>query len=83
MVTKTITIKEKAYDMLAKDKRGDESFSDEIIRWAQTKKRPDLNQFVGMWSDMSEENYNKINSIIDKGWDPSFNKSLKELGYKK
>lgn len=83
MATKTITILEEAYNQLVNDKREDESFSEEILRWSKMKKRPDLRQFAGMWSDMGEDSCNKLKKIIDKGWDTSFNQSLKELGYKR
>ena len=83
LATKTITILEEAYIQLLNDKREDESFSDEIIRWAKMKKRPDLRQFAGMWSDMGEDSCKTVKKIIEKGWDTSFNKSLKEMGYKK
>ncbi|MBI4454146.1 hypothetical protein HY636_05880 [Candidatus Woesearchaeota archaeon] len=46
-------------------------------------KRYDLRQFAGMWSDMGENSYKTIKSIIEKGWSSSFNQSFKELKYKK
>lgn len=65
MATKTITITEDAYNKLALDKQHDESFSEEIIRWANVKKRPDLRQFAGMWSDISEKEYNDIQQSVE------------------
>ena len=65
MATKTITITEDAYNKLALDKRDNESFSEEIIRWASVKKRPDLRQFAGMWSDISEEEYKNIQQSVE------------------
>ena len=81
MVTKTITIKEKAYDMLVMDKGKDESFSDEIIRWAKIKKRPDLRQFAGMWSDMGDEYLENFKKTIKNMRKSAGKTRLKELGY--
>jgi len=49
MTTKTITIMEDAYKILAKAKKKGESFSDTIRRVVGKKK--DISEFSGIWSD--------------------------------
>ena len=55
MVTKTITIMEDAYDLLARNKLQDESFSEEIRRILSKKKTKGLNDFFGILSDEEGE----------------------------
>jgi len=49
MTTKTITIMEDAYKILAKAKKEGESFSDTIRRVVGKKK--DISEFFGIWSN--------------------------------
>lgn len=81
MATKTITILEEAYTQLVNDKREDESFSDEILRWSKMKKRPDLRQFAGMWSDMPEKDFKKLRQTIVDLRKDAFKTRFKDLGY--
>lgn len=53
MATKTITIKEEAYNKL-KALKGDKSFSDLIIDMTE-EKDVDLSKSAGLWSDVDEE----------------------------
>ena len=53
MVTKTITIMEDAYSLLARNKLASESFSD-TLRRVLSKKR-NIMEFAGAWSDMNDE----------------------------
>ncbi|MFH1439681.1 MAG: antitoxin VapB family protein [Candidatus Woesearchaeota archaeon] len=79
MATKTITIKKEAYELLAKDKREDESFSDEIIRWSN-KKKHNLRRFAGMWSDWSDKDINDLKDSIRDMRKTGFKSRFKELG---
>ena len=63
MAVKTITITEEAYEKLASNKRKDESFSEFINR--NFAKRGDITQFIGAWSDMSDETADKIKKHIE------------------
>ena len=70
MATKTITITEDAYGILAGLKRKDESFSEVINR---TFKKGDIMKFAGMWGDMTDkeaderkENLRKMREFSDK-----------------
>ena len=63
MVTKNIAITQDAYDMLKRQKRQGESFS-EVINRSFTKKG-DISQFIGAWSDMSDETAEKIKKHIE------------------
>jgi len=52
MTTKTLTIMEDAYDLLAKNKLEGESFSDEIRRLLSARKRTEiLKRYFGILSD--------------------------------
>jgi len=65
MATKTITIKEEAYERLKKLKEG-RSFSDTIIDLTEEKK-PDLTDAFGAWSEEeAEEAKEKIESFRKK-----------------
>ena len=55
MTTKTLTIMEDAYKLLANNKLGNESFSEEIRRILTKKKRGDLMQFFGILSKKEGE----------------------------
>ena len=64
MTTKTITIMNDAYTLLAKSRMGNESFS-EIIRRVLSKKR-NISEFAGAWSDMNEEEATELKENIKK-----------------
>ncbi len=51
MATKTVALDSEAYDLLKRQKRTEESFSDAVKRLARPR-RP-ISSFGGMWSDMS------------------------------
>lgn len=55
MVTKTLTITEDAYNMLAQRKLKEESFSEEIRRIFSKKKVKSLRDFFGILSDNEGE----------------------------
>ena len=64
MATKTITIMDDAYTLLARNKTKDESFS-EVIRRVLSQKRS-ITEFAGAWSDMSEAEENELKENIRK-----------------
>jgi len=66
MVVKTITITKDAYEKLASSKKEGESFS-EFINRSFTKKGnvEDIMKFAGAWSDMSEEEANRLHKHIE------------------
>ncbi len=51
MATKTVALDTEAYDLLKRQKRGEESFSDAVKRLARPR-RP-ITSFGGMWKDMT------------------------------
>ena len=61
MPTKTITITEKAYRKLKREKLAGESFSDVILRLTE-RNEGDLKEFAGIWKEADE-----IEEIIKKG----------------
>ena len=62
MGTKTISIMDDVYEMLARNKGKSESFSD-IIR-KNLSRKDDLNTVVGLWSDLDEKDFSLINKTI-------------------
>ena len=63
MAVKTITITEEAYEKIASNKKQGESFSELIGR--SFDKKGDISQFIGAWSDMSDETAEKIKKHIE------------------
>ncbi len=53
MASKTVALDTEAYELLKRQKRSEESFSDTVKRLARPR-RP-IASFGGMWSDMSEK----------------------------
>ena len=51
MASKTVALDSEAYELLKRQKRTDESFSDAVKRLARPR-RP-LSSFAGMWRDLS------------------------------
>ncbi|HIH39720.1 TPA: hypothetical protein HA219_03305 [Candidatus Woesearchaeota archaeon] len=80
MATKNIAITEDAYNLLARHKRLNESFS-EVIRAHFTKKKH-LLDFAGAWSDIPEKEWkdfeNKVKSARTD-MNASFAKRIKRL----
>ena len=57
-MAKTIAIANDVYQMLSKEKEGDESFSDVIRRLSKRKRS--LLEFAGAWADISKEEFRKM-----------------------
>ena len=65
MVVKTITVTKKAYEALASEKKPNESCTEVILRTHKKKGNvEDIMEFAGAWSDMSEEEANKLHKHI-------------------
>jgi predicted CopG family antitoxin len=65
MATKTITIKEEAYDALMREKVDKESFTETILRI--TKKTGKIEDCFGSWK-MTDTEEEAIHSELSKGW---------------
>ena len=63
MGTKTITIMDDAYELLVRQKRPNESFSEEIRRIVP--KKVDLMQFAGAWSHISDKEIKQMKKDIE------------------
>ena len=62
MGTKTITIMDEAYGLLLRRKRENESFSEVIIRLVR--KKSNIMELAGAWSEMSDKDIEKMKSNI-------------------
>ncbi len=65
MATKNISITKEAYDALQREKKGDESFTQTILRLAQRSGK--LSDCFGGWK-MTNEEENAMKRELSKGW---------------
>jgi predicted CopG family antitoxin len=65
MGVKTLTITEEAYELLSREKKGKESFSEVIKRLAR--ERGELKDSFGAWT-MTDEEEERIFSALKKDW---------------
>jgi predicted CopG family antitoxin len=65
MATKTISITQKAYEALLREKKNKESFTETILRI--TKKSNKLADCFGAWK-MTNEEEKAVNSELSEGW---------------
>ncbi len=65
MGVKTLTITEEAYELLAREKKGKESFSEVIKRLAR--ERGELKDSFGTWK-MTDDEEERIFSSLKKNW---------------
>jgi predicted CopG family antitoxin len=63
MATKNISIMDDVYDLLKSMKRSEESFSEEIRRLIKPK--GSILDLAGSWSDMSDEEADKIKENVE------------------
>jgi len=77
MSTKTISIMEDAYKMLANKKRKEESFS-ELIRRVLVEKK-DIMRFAGAWSNISDKEALEIKENIRKIREHSTKELIKNI----
>ena len=64
MGTKTITIMDDAYELLARNKKKDESFSDVVRR--EFSKKGSILDLAGAWSDLSDKDALEMEKSIKK-----------------
>lgn len=64
MATKTISIMDDVYELLVRNKKPRESFSDELRRILPKKRS--IMEFAGAWSHLSEEEINDIKKSIEE-----------------
>ena len=65
MATKTISITEKAYEALLREKKNKESFTETILRI--TKKSNKLSDCFGAWK-MTDAEEEAVHSELSEGW---------------
>ncbi|MFQ5837153.1 MAG: antitoxin VapB family protein [Thermoplasmata archaeon] len=63
--TKTIALDLEAYELLRRQKREGESFSDTVKRLSQ--KRRSILDFAGAWKDMPVEDLEQIREFLRRG----------------
>ena len=61
MATKTVALDEEAYELLRRQKKGEESFSQAVKRLARPH-RP-IASFAGIWSDMTEAERKSVSAV--------------------
>ncbi len=61
MVTKTVALDVEAYEMLKRQKRTDESFSDAVKRLARP--RIQLSAFAGVWKDLTPQERRELDLV--------------------
>ncbi len=61
MATKTVALDVEAYELLRRQKRSDETFSDAVKRLARP--RPPLSSFAGIWGDMTTKERRELNRV--------------------
>ena len=64
MGTKTITIMDDAYELLVRNKKKDESFTDVIRR--EFSKKGSILDLAGAWSDLSDNDIEEMENAIKK-----------------
>ena len=64
MGTKTITIMDDAYELLSRNKRKDESFSDVVRR--EFSKKGSILDLAGAWSDLSDKDAMEMEKAVKK-----------------
>jgi predicted CopG family antitoxin len=79
MATKTLTIMDDVYDLLVRNKRVGESFSD-VLRRVLSKKKSIL-EFAGAWADIDDEEAEEMKKNIKKLREDSTKELLRK--YKK
>lgn len=65
MASKTVVLREEAYEFLRKQKKPGETFSDVVMRLKGSTKP--LTSFAGAWSDMPSEDLARIREAIRAG----------------
>ena len=61
MATKTVALDTEAYELLRRQKKSDESFSDAVRRLA--KPRKPLSEFAGIWKNLSRKERRELDGV--------------------
>jgi predicted CopG family antitoxin len=67
MASKTVVLREEAYEFLRQQKRPGDTFSDVVLRLRGGTKP--LTSFAGAWKDMPEAQFEEVKDILRKGRD--------------
>lgn len=65
MASKTVALDSEAYDLLRRHRRSGETFSEAVKRLAG--RRKSILAYAGMWSQIPEEEFERIRSSLAKG----------------
>lgn len=65
MSAKTVALDPESYDMLRRQRRAGETFSDAVRRL--NGRRRSILDFAGIWKDIPEEDYAKIRAFLAEG----------------
>jgi len=65
MASKTVVLREEAYEFLRKQKKPGDTFSDVVLRLRGTTKP--LTSFAGAWKDMPDAEFAEVKEIIHRG----------------
>lgn len=63
LMARNIAVADDVYEMLAKDKREGESFSDVLRRWRRSK--PSLMESYGLWGDIPDDEFGRMTEAIE------------------
>jgi len=61
MASKTVALDAEAYELLKRQKRVDETFSDAVKRLARPRKP--LSSFAGIWADLSDKERRELDRV--------------------
>jgi predicted CopG family antitoxin len=78
MSAKTVALDPEAYEMLRRQRRAGETFSEAVKRLSGPSRS--ILDYAGCWKDMPSEDFRKIQSFLAKGKRRDREKSLKILG---
>ncbi|MCY0860710.1 MAG: antitoxin VapB family protein [Sulfolobaceae archaeon] len=67
-MAKTITISDKAYESLLREKREGESFSDVILRLINERKSKSPINYAGIWGDLSDKQVQALFEELREKW---------------
>jgi predicted CopG family antitoxin len=65
MASKTVVLREEAYEFLRKQKRPGDTFSDVVLRLRGATKP--LTSFAGAWKEMPDAHFEEVKEIMRKG----------------
>ena len=75
MASKTVALDSEAYELLRRQKRAEETFSDTVKRLARDR-RP-LSEFAGVWKDLTREERRDLDRVYSQARDADVRRSEK------